>query len=81
MRVRFFFAQRHRLPCLSTRSLGQSGRPLEAFGGLTLPTGVMKLVDRSVKGIETWSVVLSFLKMSPKPAVTFFSAPHSNRSR
>ena len=31
----------------------------------------MKLVDQSLKSIETWSVVLSFLKMSPKPAVTF----------
>ena len=41
----------------------------------------MKHVDQSVKSIETWSVVLSFLKMSPKPAVTFFSAPYSNRSR
>ena len=46
-----------------------------------LPTGVMKLVDQSLKSIETWNVVLSFLKMSPKPAVTFFSAPYANRPR
>ena len=38
---------------LSTRSLGHSGRPPEAFGGLTLPTGVIKLVDQSLKSIET----------------------------
>ena len=46
-----------------------------------LPTGVMKLVDQSLKSIETWKVVLSFLKMSPKPAVTFFSAAYANRPR
>ena len=66
---------------LSTRSLGHIGRPPEAFGGLTLPTGVMKLVDQSLESIETWSVVLSFLKMSPKPPVIFFSASYSNRPR
>ena len=57
------------------------GRPPEAFGGLRLPTGVMKLVDQSLQSIETWNVVLSVLQMSPKPAVTFFSAPYANRSR
>ena len=36
-----------------------------------LPTDVMKLVEQSPKSIETWNVVLLFLKMSPKPAVTF----------
>ena len=46
-----------------------------------LPTGVMKFVDQSLKSIETWKVVLSFLKMSPKPVVTFFSAPYANRPR
>ena len=66
---------------LSTRSLGHSGRPPEAFGGLTLPTGVIKLVDQSVKSIETLSVILPFLKMNPKPAVKCVSAPYSNRSR
>ena len=50
----------------------------EAFGGLTLPTGVMKLFDQSLKSIETSNLVLSFLKMSLKLAVTFFSAPYSN---
>ena len=65
---------------LSTRSLGHSGRPPEAFGGLTLPTGVIKLVDQSLKSIETWSVVLLFLKMSPDPAVTFVSTSYFNRS-
>ena len=58
-----------------------SGRPPEAFGGLRLPTGVMKLVDQSLKSTETWNVVLSSLQMSRKPAVTFFSAPYANRSR
>ena len=65
---------------LSTRPLGHSGRPPEAFGGLTLPTGVIKLVDQSLKSIETWSVVLLFLKMSPNPAVTFLSTSCFNRS-
>ena len=37
----------------------------------------MKLVDQSLKSIETWNVALSFLQMSPKPAVTFFSAPYA----
>ena len=46
-----------------------------------LPTGVTKLVDQSLKSIETCNVVLSFLKMCPKPAVTFFSAPDANRPR
>ena len=78
--VRFFHGVTN-CRTLSTRSLGHNGRPPEAFGGLTLPTGVMKLVDQSLKRIETWSVALSFLKRSPKNAVTFFSAPYSNRSR
>ena len=56
-----------------------SGRPPEAFVGLRF-TGVMKLVDQSLKSIETWNVVLSFLQMSPKPALTFSSAPYANRS-
>ena len=85
MLVRFFFAQRHKLTCLIHQSPGpwgtHSGRPPEAFGGLKLPTGVMKLVDQSLKSIETWNVVLSFLQMSPKPAVTFFSAHYANQSR
>ena len=77
MLVSFFFAQRHKLPCLIHQGLilllgTHSGRPPEAFGGLRLPTGVMKLVDQSLQSIETWHVVLSFLQMSPKPAVTFF---------
>ena len=38
-----------------------SGRPPEAFVGLRF-TGVMKLVDQSLKSIETWNVVLSFLQ-------------------
>ena len=41
----------------------------------------MKLVDQSLKSIETWNVVLSFLQMSPNPTVTFFSAHFANRSR
>ena len=45
-----------------------------------LPTGVIKLVDQSLKSIETWSVVLLFLKMSPNPAVTFLSTSYFNRS-
>ena len=71
MFVRFFLHGVSNCRTLSTRSLGHSGRPPEAFGGLTLPTGVIKLVNQSLKNIETWSTVLLFLKMSPNPAVTF----------
>ena len=81
MPFRFFLHGVTNCRALSTRSLGHIGRPPEAFGGLTLPTGVMKLVDQSLESIETWSVVLSFLKMSPKPPVIFFSASYSNRPR
>ena len=85
MLVRFFLHSVTNCLALYTRPLGtHSGRPTEAFGVLRLPTvrtGVMKLVDQSLKSIETWNVVLSFLQMSPKPAVTFFSAPYANRSR
>ena len=41
MLVRFFLHGITNYRTISTRSLGQSGRPPEAFGGLTLPTGVI----------------------------------------
>ena len=50
MLVRFFLHSVTNCRTLSTRSLGHSGRVSEAFGGLTLPTGVMKLVDQSEPG-------------------------------
>ena len=82
MLVRFFLHSVTNCRALYTRSLehaqwlttGSLWRP-------QVPTGVMKPVDQSLKSIKTWNVVLSFLKMSPKPAVTFFSAPYANRSR
>ena len=82
MLVRFFCTASQTVVPYTPDPLGtHSGRPPEAFGGLRLPTGLMKLVDQSLKSIETWNVVLSFLQMNPKPAATFFSAHFANRSR
>ena len=53
MLVSFFLHGVTNCRTLFTRSLGHSIRPPETFGGLKLPTGVIKLVDQSLNSIGT----------------------------
>ena len=52
-------------------------KPLEASRYLPV---LFNLSTSLLKALELASVVLSFLKMSPNPAVTFLSTSYSNRS-